>query len=624
MRVSSIYASKDKTVFGRALTSQEEIDFKKTTNEAMKELGVDKGIRLFKVFQTSLPTEYGQNLGVGKLNSTEAIDYLKFMALYTGSNAIKIYPTGQFASKLRFNNYYCPYERSSTAIGEDNINFHKLTKPEYGRLLTDSDIKPYLISDKKDSVDYENELDPDTGAAFKLIKKAYNNMMSAPNLTALAMKRDFFKFKDSLKSDTYDRLAIAPYVKDSDPDLFKGFSSSLEKKERFETYKHKYSEEIDVFKFGKFLALKNLQEAKEKLKKDKLELYGDCPIGFTKDEVFSFPDAFYPENITPGWGFRAIKYEDIPKEGTEANRLFTEKISGLLENFDGIRFDVGWQYFKPKLSKYDENGNPSRYKISVGNKIINHIEKTALRIKGKKYDTKKLIYECDASPEDFSMFKWDNGVPLVNKGLSGRTCAVTSVYEHANWIGWGNPQFYNRSGLNSYIIGTNNHDSTPLRVLAEQDIDNRGDADISLSNIRKDNVKALRKSLKVTPEWISKPKNFINAKFAELFQAKNHFIFFNDAIGNDKRVAQENIDPQNYRYKIGHDYERQYHRMLQKGYGFNLAEVLRIAMKAKDMDITNPTLYKKIANYSRILSAKGPETKVESERMNYLKQNNMI
>ena len=597
--------------FGRALTSKEEKDLNKTTEDALKALGTNNGVRILKVFQTALPNMENQNLGIGRLNSKAAIDYLKFMSLYTGSNAVKIYPAGRFPREPRFENYYCPYERFASIPGVDNINYFKLCSDKYGKLLSEDDIRPFVINDNLEYVDYENELDLKNGADVKLIEKAYYNMEHNETESSKKLKDEFNKYKENLNSDIQDRLAIVPFIKKTDPDLFKNFKTSAEKQKRFEEYKKQYSKEIDIFKFASFLAVKNIQEAKSALNANNLELYGDCPIGFSEDETIAFPDAFYPEDITPGWGFRAIKYDDILKEGTEANKLFREKLSWHIENFDGIRFDVGWQYFNPRFVKLNSDGNTSKFPLKINEgAIIDFIEKTAKEIKGENFDTTKLMYECDAGAEDFSMYNWDNGKPEVRSVLKGRTPVITTVYES---LGWGSPRFHQTAGLKNFMIGTNNHDSTPLRILAEDKTDDRGDMVAELDEIRKNNIEALSKNLNINKELLENPQVFMNAKFAELFQAKNHFLFFNDVMGNKARLDRESSDPENYRYKISDKYEQNYHKALQNELGFNLPEALKTAMKAEKLDIKNPEIYKKLEKYSHILKEKGALTKKEAE-----------
>ena len=358
-----------------------------------------------------------------------------------------------------------------------------------------------------------------------------------------------------------------------------------------------------------------LNEGKQELNKNGLELFGDCPIGFSEDEVFCFPEAFYPPNITPGWGFRAIKYEDIPKTGTVANRLFTEKIKWHIENFDGIRFDVGWQYFRPSLKQVDKKGNSKKFAINVGNSIIDYIEQIAKTIKGDEFPLKKLMYEADAGADDFQIFDWKNGKAIARANVEDKMLVLTDVYEHANGVGWGNPEFFQKAGLKDYVLGTDNHDGIPLRALAECDDAFFKKQGINIEEMKENNIGALSKSLGIKKSTLQNSKNFIKAKFAELFQAKNYFIFFNDVIGNKERMDTHAPEPSNYRYKIGNDYEKEYHSALQEQVGFNLAESLRIAMKSKGIDKLNPQLYKQIDYYSKLLYSKGPKTKADAEKL---------
>lgn len=596
--------------FGAALTSKQEKDFKKVTNEAMQALGIDNGIHLYKVFQSSLPSDKGQNIGIGKLNSDVALEYLKFMALYTGSNAIKIYPTGEMPSKLRYKSFYCPYERGSIAPGNDNINFYKLTEKSYGCILTKADIDAFRVSDDSEAVCFENELDTQSGADTVLIRKAYNNMMKLNTQETKSLREKFEKFKDN-QNDTYDRLALASYIRNEDESFFVGFENSKEKQGKFEEYKKKYHTEVEIYKFGKFLALQHLQEAKRKLNESGLELYGDIPLGFSDDEVFCFPDAFYPKHISSGWGFRSINFEQIPVENSPANRLFKEKISWMLENFDGVRFDVGWLLFKTRLYNLQNN---SEFSIDTKSKIVEIVEKTAKKIKGYDYDTRKILYEC-VIKDIFSVFDWSGKEPQVHDFLKGRTTLLTTVFEHTNGCGWGSPKMFEHYGLKDYIVGTSNHDSTPLRALAENAEDEKDGEVFNLVQARGNNISALCDSLNLKSKWLQNSFNFIRAKFAELFLAKNHFVFFNDVTCNKDRVDKGSANPQNYRYKIKDTYESEYHNALQNGYGFNLADCLRLAMRAKGLDLSNEQLYNKLCYYSNLLYKKGPKTKQEAEKI---------
>lgn len=606
--------------FGCALTSKEERDFEKTQKQAKESLGISDGMSVFKIFQYALPADEKENTGIGKLNSNKALEYLKFMKLYTGANIIKEFPSGTPTKHQK--HYYCPYLRMATVFGEDNINLNKLTTLSYGKLLSDSDIAPLRIENKAgygfdNFVNYENELGTTDDFPIMIpLRKAYNNMHKKP-VQAYFIRHEFDQFKTSIDNDFYNRLALATILPEEKADLFKGLDYSEEKQREYKKLVDENQEEIDFFKFRKFLATKQHEEARRKLHKEGLELFGDCPIGFSIQEVRAFPDAFYPKHITPGWGFRSINFEEALKEGTPANKLFSNKIRHHIKHYDGVRFDVGWLYIKPNLKDFSDPNNPQKYKLDVGDKILKFIENIAYEEKGLDYDTKKLMYESDAGADDYQLFDYSSGKPVVNPNLIGRTSILHTLYESDEGDGWGNPQFLDKFGLKDYIIGTNNHDGTPVRAVAEDDVDINGVHRISLPQLRENAKKALKKSLNLSEEDVKKmdnPNNFVKAKFGELYTTKNRFFFFNDVMGNKVRLDYEgSVDPVNYRIRLTDDYEKKYHSSLQKNQGFNLMESLRIAMKSKRLDESNPELYSKVKNYADYLSKEGPKTRAEAE-----------
>ena len=393
--------------FGRALSSQEELDFIKTAKEAKSVLKIDEGTTLFKIYTPSMPAPVQSDTGQGKLSSPYTRDYLRTMSVYTGLDAIKIMPNGKFDKNgdvTPGGNKYSsiPYLRQSLTLGEDTINIEELTTPEWGNIVPKNEFKKLTDNNARtmriNRVNYENELgETKDYPILKPLKNAYNSVINPQNNVQADLKKEFEEFKKKPINKFYDRIAIVPFMEKGELpfDFFENFDKSPQKQEQFESLKQKHSEDIDFFKFNQFIALKQQNKVKKELNAQGKELWGDCLIGFGKNEILAFPDAF-EKNKTIGWGFSSIKYDEILDKNSEAHKLFNQKLEFFFENYDGVRFDVGWAYVNPKIIDV-KNGNRTVEHKQMDDKILNYIDETAKRVKGESFDTKKLVYEADAA-----------------------------------------------------------------------------------------------------------------------------------------------------------------------------------------------------------------------------------
>ena len=150
-------------------------------------------------------------------------------------------------------------------------------------------------------------------------------------------------------------------------------------------------------------------------------------------------------------------YDLIDKNDSAAHKLLRTKVAHYLTNYDGIRFDVGWQYMNPCLL-YD--GGHTYKHLDAGNKITDFIEQIATEIKGPDFDQRKLMYECDAGYYDF---------PIQEKHIQDKIhhmkgLAILSTEDEKNDernVGWGNAAYIRenlRLGNDNVLLGTNNHD----------------------------------------------------------------------------------------------------------------------------------------------------------------------
>ncbi|MCR5261917.1 MAG: 4-alpha-glucanotransferase [Candidatus Gastranaerophilales bacterium] len=620
MRIPGAGNSKN---FGNALSTRQEQEQKKLIQEVREALGHEDAISVGKIYAAGNPSAEGQDTGVGKINSDETFRMCELLQVYAGANAIKSFPAGQLGSRPAYTDkgYYGSYQRSAMTLGEDNINLFNLTKPEYGSILPEAEAKKF--ADKhaangvgENKIDYANELDrqdPENYPINEPLKVAFENfktMKPTPELKALRAEFETYKTtKEPVDiDDIQTRAALFPTLrKEGKLDFFQGFDKDpavrAQKMPEFEQMKKDHAEEIEFFKFKQFLAEKEFAAAKKELNDKGMDLFVDMAIGFSWAEECMYPDAFLDGNnghkASLGWGLPVLDVESlVGKDDSPAHKLLRDKTALNLMRADGIRFDVGWSYMKPLFDK----GNGMQH-MEATSKIVHMFEDTAEQIKGKDFDQRKLVYECDANTTDMDMIKNKE----LFKDIKGMM-VLTMVEERndAQNIGWKNTRFLKEQvGLtdDQMLIGTNNHDRESVIECAET------------PQIREENVGALMRVFD-TPDWtLFKDNNnvqennrkFTVGKFAECFNVKNQFTFYNDVLGRRDKVDTHWKAPveDEYRCRLERNYEENYHKAVQDGYGLNLMDTYRFIMERRGMDKTNPELYAKVKAFGAYLAEKG-------------------
>lgn len=597
--------SSGKTSFGRALSTREEREFTKTAKDAKKTLGIEDGRTILKIYVPSLPQKSEIDTGSGKLCSDEALNFIRTLNVYTDADVDKMMPDGKLDKVERG---YIPYLRGSLTLGEDGINLALLANDEiWGGIVDNNDLKLLVESNRKSYkpnwINYENELGRTMDyPILGILHKAYEKVMNPENPAVISIAERFEEYKKKPVNKFYDRIALVPLIVEGKlpKDFFKNIDKSPEKLETFEKLKKQYSTEIDFFKFCQFVALEQHNDARKALNADGKELWGDCQITFGDYEVLAYPEAFI-EGASVGWGLPVLNVDELLNEKSSAHKLFKQKVQFFLENYDGIRFDVGWSYINPVIQYDDGRVERRDFKDS----LLNFIDETARNIKGADFDTGKLVYEADAGAEDFSYI--DGNTKKVKPFLKNHTLVLTSQYQNLHgWdgLGWNNPSFFEKIGMSQkdYTLG-HNHDVSNLRRLAIDD----------LSQVKADNVEVLSKLLNIPKAKVSNPVDFVKAKFAELFLTKNRYMMFYDVLGRTDILDAQTENPDEYRMRIDTNWERDFHSALQNNHGFNLMESLSMAMKAKGLDVKYPDIYDRVEYFSKLLREDGVKTKRDAD-----------
>lgn len=552
--------------FGRALSNDEIAEYKGVLAKGKEAVG-QTGKSIFIMPTQSLPQKPDLNTGIASISSDTAQEYVKFMHSVLGFNVLEDLPPGQiFPYRTGF---YCNYRSTSFALGDQHINPELLATKDFANLLTKEEVKEIasqnLRKDKDKFANFQNIMNED-GGQNKALKKAYERFCNLEEKHPL--KERFSKYS----------------------------------KENSEWIDFLYKDKGDYFKFKQFLADEHLKIGKKKLNKMGIKYCGDCLIGATPDEVKVRPFAFNLDwNL--GWSLPTPNFEEIIKDGTDAEKYLEYKVKNFARRYDMIRFDVGWAYVQPRLFK---NYNSSEIrKPYLGDKILNKIEGWVKEVKGENFDLKNLIWEFEAGPDDFA---WCQDGKMIEP-LKNRVKVYSANYMSNDW--GSNDAFLKRDfGADNFVIGVGNHDPQPLRQIAEEVLDKTKDGEKIVYSEHKTNaIEPLARILKLDKNTLSNPIEFSKAKFAEPMMAKNMMEFFMDVFGYRESFDKQSFNcyetpTENYAHKITYDYKKQYYDAVESGFGANKMDSLEKIFKAKGLDKSKPDLYKQIVKFRDILYEK--------------------
>lgn len=644
--------------FGRALTTEERKDFIKVQEQVKKVIGND-GINILIVQDTCLPIDESDNVGVGNLGNKKALEFFDLMKTYMGINAVKVLPQGEMLPmKKKSGLFYCNYTSTALSLGIQNIDLERLTGDKYGNILSKNDLKKVVdvnnLEKQDELINLSNVLPKDRSNKelamtpfIEALDKAYENFITyKPKLLTQRFEEYKLQNKKRLEPKALYEILRKKYANNNpykwgndesakiDINLYNPDYDEIKRNERIEKLKKENEKEIDKYYFEQFLADEHLSENRQKLHEKNLKLFGDCLIGFSYDEVWAHPKAFekgsdpkFPfANI--GWGLPALNYSQIKDEKSDANKLLMEKVEFFAKRYDGIRFDVGWAYVSPSINDVAssvkqnyKNKKNGVYTLDMGENLLNRIEKKVKEVKGDKFNKDDLIFEVEASPDDFSIFpKGFLRNEFKNHKFVQSTAYVSPSYATTLDL--------KKRGVDDdgYIYMTNNHDHISLQRLSQKNefVNNSYD---SLNQNLNERVKlqkeALIEELHLNPQNanLDKPSNFVRAKFAQIKMAKNNKVFYMDIYGKAQQFnAQELNDVNNFRYKIPYNFEQSYHQSLQNKTGLNIMDAYQKVMKAKGLDNKYKLLYKKVKNFAKILYEKGPLSEAQANREIILKK----
>lgn len=342
----------------------------------------------------------------------------------------------------------------------------------------------------------------------------------------------------------------------------------------------------------------------------------------------------YKADIFKDWGTSCLDNNKLYANGSKtelgaAGKVLKKKFDTFFENYDGARIDAGWQVSHPLSSK----NNPA-------------INKPGRPLEVLGQDMLKVM---EMALKDQNANRTRNGAKTIDnedicmENLGGRSSEASSEtknkYSHIHLTryanpGWGRPAFYNDKQydkddndhfktytgykLSGLTMGIGCHDDVSAIDVERGCIDN-SDYTNNTVNIDKRNEQAelLAKDLKLDASTLkTRFDAFRDAKFGELFTARNQFFTISDALGDERRLnnpdaVSDEEKSKNWTSQTPENYEQVYFRNLSEGKGLNVPAALAIAIRAK-MDTNNGEVKKTLKfldKAARILKERGPLTR---------------
>lgn len=542
--------------FQRRLKPNEEAEYIDVLKKAKTKAG-NTGKSVLIVPASSLPNK----TGVGNVCTEESQEFFDFAKKYWGINEIQILPSGQYHE---YNGEYPVYSGTSMDLGNHIINVKNyLPENDYNELVAANKNNKY--------VNFSNVVNPDSEQE-KALKKLFLEgkfkddfqKFKAENSARLEGKALYRALREINGTNDYKKW------NETDKNLFNpDIVKKSEREKRINEVRKLKGDTMDFYYFKQFLAEDSLKDARIKLNQKGMKLNGDMLCGFSFDEIWSNPKAFY-KDTSIGWGLPALNLNS-----EEGKNLLKQKVKFYAERFDGIRIDAAWTYANQPLYKPD-----GLERKNYADTVLNIIEDEVKNVKGADYDLKNIMYEFATSADNFNIY--DNST--LKPYLKDRMKIYTSDYLSESW--GSNKNFLDRGwSPESFIIGASNHDSKQIEVNDEQ-------------------AKALSEILNIPYKKLTYRDEFVKAKFAEPFGAKNNMLYFMDALDIEGQLCGNNNRALNYTAQIPLNYKDKYFRAAENGRGFNPMDALEKIFKANGLDKKEPDLYKKIKKYRKILQEK--------------------
>lgn len=620
--------------FQRRPTKKEEPDLRDNINKAYEILGNKE--RAVITHGSCFPA-YTRDTFIGSPYGNAAKEYNKFLALY-GFNSNQLGPGGELQRGSS-----SPYNSSAFAHNRMFIDLEKLTKPEYGELLSTATYNKLTEVPKTSDKDY-------TLTDFKKAQEIYDIALKeayqtfAVNLAnnrpkAVTLNKEYQKFlrknNERLTEEGIFRVLADSYNNDDYTqwndkrsatlmtDIKKGDKAAISYFNKL--YDDNYNK-VEQYKFEQFLVTKQIKEHKKWRDANNFKYINDLLVGCSKMDAWRYEDVFLDDwemgayeggGPSQRWHIPVIDPKKIflnsDYELNDGGKFLREKIDSALEFCENLRIDHVMGLVEPYLlakNAADEDfiTNPSHLKNKNNEKyiselrdpenpefeydrywdytkIIEHLVLPAFKEHG--LDKNEAVWEDICSwPDRYKKVYSEQELPAITN-LDWSRAEITTKEFPENW----------------FILG--NHDSPPVMTYLRRTAKLNDGREVEYTRKQESwspeylagylNMDDSRKNIQeIRDRLIDLYKNddraIVFAKFAELLTTPKFQISFDDLLGITDVVYNSpgTSNDDNWRVRISPDYLDKYYENLSSDNptALNIPEILSYALQAKiDMEV---------------------------------------
>ena len=610
----------------------------------------------------SFPSLEKQDTGIGSPNSEGAKLFISFIN-NLGFNSIQLGPWGK--TKIVDASPYTSTIFSSNTLF---IDLAPLTGEKWGKILSNETFErivnnnPNKNSNKAAYVYVFNEQENAILEAFSTFNEKLANLSNLDKKESNKielLKEKFSKFKkennywlekDALYealSKKYNNDYWPMWSEDVDKNLFntRDKNDELTSKLRIGELKKEYKNEIELYKFTQFIADAQKEEIKEYALENGIKLIADRQVGFSDRDIWANQSLFlrgwylgcppdYFSEDGQAWGFPVLDPEKLfNKNGSlgKGGQLLKAVFNKIFkENPGGVRIDhiIGlidpWVYTdSPKrgsrLYSSPEREDLAKY-ARISNEDLNFSEEPEADIRVKHVSKAQVKKYAEFITKIIIKAAEEEGLSkdsIICEDLGSLTNPVYKVMEDLELSGMRVTQFvdpqdfehpYRCSNMTEqHWAVTGTHDNETIASWVESLYKQPEILEKHIQNLAQDLIVEEEKREEFINSLRNNPKEFIKAKYVELFVSKseNVQVFFTDFFGINERYNKPGTSgSENWSLRLPNNFCEVYFNNLSKGDGLNLAKVLKLAIEYKGSKFAekNKNLIKELDEFANKLN----------------------